>query len=134
MISSADEFARLRTSEDRREYHRAAHDEAPESVWLEVIAKHPDLRGWVACNKTVPISILELLSSDHDVSVRSMVAMKRRLTEKLYRKLAEDHDASVRERIACNAKCPRDILLILTKDPESFVADAARRRLGANAL
>ncbi len=55
MINSADDFVRLRCSEDRNEYERAAWDEAPLEVWLDVIERFPDMRFWVACNKTVPM-------------------------------------------------------------------------------
>ncbi|MGO4249462.1 hypothetical protein AB4Y87_19790 [Paenarthrobacter sp. RAF54_2] len=80
MIQSAAEFVRLRSSEDPAEYHRAAHEEADVSVWLDVIDKYPDMRFWVAHNKTVPLEILELLASDPDVRVRSFVATKERST------------------------------------------------------
>lgn len=67
MIESADEFVRLRTSQDRAEYHRAAHDEATEATWIEVLERFPDMRVWVAHNKTVPLTILERLRHDSDV-------------------------------------------------------------------
>jgi hypothetical protein len=76
MIESAEEFVRLRTSEDPPEYRRAAHEEAPESVWFEVIDQFPDMRFWVAQNKTVPLAVLELLRHDTDPKVRSMVRAK----------------------------------------------------------
>jgi hypothetical protein len=37
MITSADEFARLRKSDDGTEQFRASHASAPESVWMDVI-------------------------------------------------------------------------------------------------
>jgi hypothetical protein len=76
MIESADEFRRLRESEIPDEYRRAAHDEAPVEVWLEVIRRWPDMRFWVAQNKTVPVSILEILVNDPDEKVRDMVLRK----------------------------------------------------------
>ena len=42
MIDSAAEFVRLRLSSDPAEYRRAAREEAPENVWLEVIEAYPD--------------------------------------------------------------------------------------------
>lgn len=77
MIESADEFVRLRSSEDPAEYQRAAREEAAESTWLEVIDRFPDMRFWVAQNKTVPLSVLEILRHDADERVRSMVTSKR---------------------------------------------------------
>jgi uncharacterized protein CbrC (UPF0167 family) len=66
VIDSADEFVRLRSSAEMADYHRAAQDEAPESVWLEVIDRFPDYRFWVAQNKTVPLTVLERLRHDDD--------------------------------------------------------------------
>jgi len=65
-ITSADEFVRLRTSESPEDYRRAASEDAPLDVWYAVIADHPEMRFWVAQNKTVPTAVLELLSEDAD--------------------------------------------------------------------
>jgi len=77
VIESAEEFVRLRSSVDPAEYHRAAQEEASESTWLEVIDRFPDMRFWVAHNKTVPLSVLEILRHDPDDRVRHMVTSKR---------------------------------------------------------
>jgi hypothetical protein len=66
VIFSAAEFARLRTSDDSEEQHWAAHDEAAEATWAEVIEDYPELRKWVAHNKTVSLVVLERLSTDSD--------------------------------------------------------------------
>ena len=131
MIESASEFVRLRLSENREEYSRAANDAARLEVWTEVIAAYPDMREWVAHNKTVPISILELLAGDGNPSVRHAVAMKRKLTRQLFEALTRDPDDSVRARIAHNAKVPADLLQKLCSDAVPHVADAARSRVGA---
>ena len=55
MIGSAEEFVRLRSSSNLIDYQRAAHDDAPDAVWLDVIQRFPDYRFWVAHNKTVPV-------------------------------------------------------------------------------
>jgi hypothetical protein len=73
VIASAEEFVRLRTSDDPADYGRAAHDEATEETWREVIKRFPEMRFWVAQNKTVPLNILEELRMDPDERVRSMV-------------------------------------------------------------
>ena len=72
MIESAEEFIRLRGSGDPAEYGRAAHDQAPDGVWLDVIRRFPEYRFWVAHNKTVPVSILRILAADSDERVRGM--------------------------------------------------------------
>jgi len=76
VIGSADEFVRLRTSADPAEYERAAHDEAAERTWRDVIARFPEMRLWVPQNKTVPLSVLENLRNDPDQRVRDMVRAK----------------------------------------------------------
>ncbi len=95
MIESAQEFIRLRTSKHRDDYLRAAHDEASDAVWRELVAGYPEMRQWVAHNKTVPVAILELLHTDSSADVRYTVARKRKLPERLQRALAADRDASV---------------------------------------
>jgi hypothetical protein len=130
VIESAEEFVALRTSERPTEYHRAAHEEAPEHVWRDVIARYPDFRRWVAHNKTVPVAILETLARDSDPTVRWAVAQKRKAPETLLEQLARDSDASVRHCVACNAKTPRHLREALAQDEEEFVREAARARLG----
>ncbi len=129
MILSAEEFVRLRSSEDMGEYHLAAHAEAPIEVWLEVIEKYPDYKEWVAHNKKVPIEILEILADDLDDDVRFIVATKRKLTPELFLKLARDLDEGVRQRIACNPKVSIEILTILKDDHSKLVAESASKKL-----
>jgi hypothetical protein len=129
MIESADEFRRLRASEDPAEYGRAAHDEASVEVWRDVVARFPDLRQWVAHNKTVPVEILDLLSTDPDSQVRATVAMKRKLPTHIQERLATDSEERVRQRLAFNAKAARSVLEHLACDPSPPVAERARARL-----
>ena len=62
MINSAEKFRALRTSENRNDYSRAANEPAPDGVWTDVIEKFPDMRVWVAQNKTISIDILRVLA------------------------------------------------------------------------
>jgi len=129
MITSAEEFVRLRTSEVPEEYRRAAHEPAPLDVWLQVVATHPEMRFWVAQNKTVPRSVLELLAADPDVRVREMVARKRSAGYALLLRLAADRQPSVRRAVAGNPKAPAAVLAQLRLDPDDGVARAADRPL-----
>ena len=129
MIESAEQFRALRESEIVEEYRRAAHDEARIDVWLDVIARMPDMRFWVAQNKTVPVVVLERLADDADERVRSMVARKRKIPETLQLKLAVDNDSEVRSALARNAKVTSNVLLILADDHDDFVRDVARRSI-----
>lgn len=129
MIDSAEEFRSLRESEHAAEYHRAAHDEAPLEVWLDILRRMPEMRFWVAQNKTIPVVVLQQLADDPDASVRGMVARKRKIPEALQRKLATDADNSVRSALAYNAKITPRVLAILAGDHDQLVSEAAKQRV-----
>jgi len=129
MIESADEFIRLRTSDLKEEYDRATYDDAPLDVWWELIRKHPDMKVWVVHNKTVPLEILDALSTDEDGSVRCAVAMKRKASPEILERLARDPDESVRHAVARNGKTPEHILKKLVNDAWDMVAAVAKERL-----
>lgn len=128
-IENDDDFVKLRTSEDPVDYNRAAYASAPESVWLEVIERYPEMRFWVAQNKTVPLRILELLVEDPDDNVRFMVANKRKATPDILAKLARDKHESVRAAVASNRSTPRWLLEELVNDPWEGVVEIVRERL-----
>lgn len=129
MIESAQEFIRLRLSRLPSEYRRAAHEEAPDAVWRDLVANHPEMRSWVAHNKTVPIQVLAVLSRDPDPQVRHTVAGKRKIPEDMQLVLAGDADEGVRHSIACNAKVTKRVLEILAADRVSHVREIALKRL-----
>ena len=130
MITSAEEFAALRTSEVREEYLRAAHEEAPVEVWLEVVRAYPELREWVAHNKTVPVELLELLHLDPSERVREVVASKRKLPLALQQILSRDESPNVRHTLCHNARLDIGVLATLCSDSEPFVREAALIRFG----
>jgi hypothetical protein len=134
MLHSAEEFARLRASGDLNEQRRAGSEDAPLAVWLDVMEKFPELREWVAHNKTVPHEVLEILANDASASVRAVVASKRKLRPELQVILANDHDPSVRHMLAWNAKCVHSVLQSLANDSEPFVREAAAKRLSESAV
>ncbi|WP_131745048.1 HEAT repeat domain-containing protein [Frankia sp. Cppng1_Ct_nod] len=129
MIETADEFVRLRQSEDREEYSRAAEEEAPVSVWIEVVERYPDMHFWVAHNKKVPIEVLRILARDGDDRVRGMVARKRKISEDILTALAADPDESVRNAVALNPRTPRALLEMLARDPWEVIRKNARKRI-----
>lgn len=102
MISSAQEFAELRERNDPR----AAHDDAPEAVWQDVLRQFPAFKEWVVRNKKIPISILCDLADDPDPRIRVEIATKRKCPPSLLERLACDAEESVRLRVAHNAKTP----------------------------
>lgn len=131
MIESADEFRRLRESEDPAEYQRSAHEPAPVEVWWEVLRRFPELREWVAHNKMVSDEILTELAADADPRVRAVVAGKRKLAPALQLQLASDADEGVRQRLAWNARATRATLEHLADDPWPALAEKARARLAS---
>jgi Leucine rich repeat variant len=129
MIRTVAEFANLRNSKDPADQTRATMDAADDKVWLEVIEQHPDLRKWVAQNKTVSLSIIRQLIDDVDPVTRSWVARKRKLDRAMFVALSTDADERVRHALATNAKLPPDLLRLLSQDPIDLVATEAQQRL-----
>jgi hypothetical protein len=129
MINTAEEFVRLRTSDDPEEYLRAASEHAELAVWLDIIDRFPEMRAWVAHNKTVPIEILRILARDADPAVRTVVAMKNKLPEDLFSLFASDADDGVRQRISYNKHTPQRVLEKLARDTNELVSEPARARL-----
>lgn len=131
MIQTAAKFVQLRTSNDPADQARASHDEAAEEVWLDLIRSHPEMRRWVAHNKTVPDRILTLLARDADPAVRWEVAGKRRATADLLRVLALDDDDTVRVRVARNPRTGIEELRALVADRSWVVREAAEFALAS---
>jgi hypothetical protein len=129
MIQSAAQFIALRSSSIREEYHQAAHDSAPIAVWLQIIEQYPEMRKWVAHNKTVPIAVLEILAQDLDPKVRSTVAAKRKAGQSILQQLAQDPNESVRMKVAINAKTSSGILRQLLNDPWEQIVEIVKERL-----
>lgn len=125
MIHSAEEFVALRNSSLKDEYDRASTDEAPVSVWKDVIDRFPEFRKWVAHNKTVPLEILELLYQAGP-DVRRFIATKRKLSDELFELLSKDLDAVVRQGIASNKKAPISIIRTLMQDEDEDVSRVAK--------
>lgn len=129
MIENADQFVLLRTSENVELYQRAANESATEDTWQEVIRRYPDMRVWVARNRTVPLNILDVLSRDENADVRHAVAMKRKSSQDILQRLAQDPNESVRLRVALNPKTPKVVLEQLLHDQWSRVVEEAEIRL-----
>lgn len=125
MIYTAKEFIELRDSNKPEEYARAVQEEALLEVWHELVNKHPDMRFWVAQNKTVPTEILSILAEDEDAKVRTMVASKNKLTDETLRKLAIDEDFFVRQRLVYRKKVSLEVLEILSNDPVEEIKNLA---------
>lgn len=134
MIVSPSEFVALRLSDSPSEQMRASYEEASLDVWLGVIAAYPDMRRWVAHNKTVPHAILEVLARDEDPAVRRAVAFKRKAQPALLRLLAQDKDESVRARVARHRRTETEVLRLLAEDESWFVREEAEEALASREL
>ena len=129
MITSADEFVRLRTSDMIEEQERATNDTADISTWTEVIDRYPDYKHWVVHNKTVPIEILEVLSLDKDAIVRQAVARKRKINDKIFLTLSQDKDENVRYALICNTNLDDYQLKQIATDDSHWLTNKLRERL-----
>lgn len=129
MIESAKKFFELRNSEDPDQYLRAANEEAKVSIWEDVIATYPEMREWVAHNKTIPESIIRKLSSDPDSKVRYIIASRRKTPDDVKEMLSKDEDESVRMAIANNKKTSKKILEGMLNDDWKNIVDIVQRRL-----
>jgi len=99
-----------------------------ETVWRELLAQGYSKRS-ILLHKHLPLAVLEILARDSDPSIRSDVADKRAAAP-LLAQLALDESSMVRARVAWNANATPAIWERLADDPEPFVANAARKRLG----
>lgn len=130
MIESAKEFIKLRHSECQEEYQRAGFEEATHETWLELIENYPDMKIWVARNRTISVDIMRILSDDKDAIVRSAIASKHTLPQDLFIKLAQDKEETVRNTIVFNKKTPLNILQKISKeDPSEFIRNQALEKI-----
>jgi hypothetical protein len=104
MIKTAEEFKKLRSSENLDEHRRAGVEEASIETWEEVISKYPELKEWVIYNKTVPLEILNQLSKDPDPKIRQEVARKRKINSEIFDRLKIDQDENVKLSLFYNTK------------------------------
>lgn len=94
----ADEWVRLRTSDQHEDYERASWMEMPLAAWQSVLDRYPDMAKWVAHAKRTPDDVLRQLAAHPDDEVRWMVASKRQLDPALPAGLRQDPEETVRRR------------------------------------
>ena len=131
MIRSAEEFARLRRSNDSAEYRRSATDSAADEVWIEVIERFPDLRQWVAHNRTISERVMERLAVDPDEQVRWRIASKKAVPSHVLTELATDPSEMVRVQVLRHRRLPLEALETLCTDPVATIRTDALYRLNA---
>ncbi len=129
MIRNAEEFVRLRTSDDMVEQDMATWEEANVEVWLDIIKKYPEMKECVAHNKKIQQEILLILSDDPDWKVRSTVARKGSAGEKILWKLSKDESEAVRTGVIANRCITKEILESLLHDHVAEVSEFAMKKL-----
>lgn len=134
MIKNADEFIRLRKSKDPEEYDRTNHEFVPDEICLEVIAKDPEMKEYIADNPSISLNIIRYLANDVDVSIRWRIAQNLNLTRDLFEHFTKDPDESVRHRLVYNRNTPLDILEQLTHDEWDVCAEDAKEKLAERLL
>ena len=129
MIYTTEEFIRLRNSHIPSEYNRAGTDEAPLSVWLNLIENVHEMKVWVARNRSIPKEIIYILSNDDDPVVRDAIASKYPLDIEIYLRLSQDSDEGIRAKLTYNKALPISILKEMSEsDPSDFVRSQATDR------
>ena len=129
MINSAEDYEFIVENDDIESRRRAVTEEAHEETWRTILANRPDLSADVAMNKRLPPSIIDCLIANRCSRTRSLIAMKRSLSEEQFQRLAGDEDESVRTMIANNKKIPPAVLEQLARDECETVFEAARQQL-----
>ncbi|WP_146057193.1 MULTISPECIES: hypothetical protein [unclassified Streptomyces] len=129
MIESIEEFLHLSASDDPREHRKAITEEAPEQIWIDLINGFAAERAAIAMNKTLPLSVLDILSRDPDSRVRSLVAMKKKLTPEILDRLARDEYEPIRHRVAQHKNTSMETLEVLRRDSWEQVRETADEHL-----
>ena len=134
MIKSPEEFRKLRLSDNLEEQSRSVLEPAELQTWFKVIEKYPDLKKWVAHNKTIQIEVLEHLAKDKDVGVRCVVARKRKINHQIFDSLKADKDETVRHALICNTKLPIDLKKQIKVDDSEWLKEELNGKIktGAN--
>src|SRR5690606_13372932 len=129
MITSPEEFKKLRLSENIEEQRRSALEPAELQTWFGVIEKYPDLKEWVAHNKTIPLEILENLATDEDEKVKCVVARKRKINQKIFDLLNSDKNEAVRHALICNTKLPIERKKQIKVDDSDWLKEELNERI-----
>lgn len=121
-MRGADEFVPL-----TREPPNAANGLA-DTVWRDVIAKHPELKEWIVGHESLPAHVLAELSSDADPRVRASVAVQAHCPPEVLATLARDAEPGVRAAVAFHPQLSADLRDLLAQDPNEWVQSTLGRR------
>lgn len=129
MIESVEEFIQLVGSEDPTERRRAAWEAADTHVWVALIAEYPEMRFWVANNRTIPPEIMRALAADEDWRVRDRIASKNSCPSDVLEVLSADSHDAVASAVAGHPNTPSSALRKLARYPWDKVRNKATQQL-----
>lgn len=129
MIETVAEFIRLVESDDPDERRRSAWEDALPQVWKSLVEDHPDMRYWVAHNRTVPEEVLRILAADPEWRVRHRVASRRSCPSDILELLSNDTHDSIASLVAGHQNTPSSALWRLARYPWDQVSTKAIRQL-----
>jgi len=131
VIGTVGEFIQFASSEVDVERRRAALEDAPLDVWMNLVTHHPKYRFAVAQNKTIPDEVIRLLAGDSDWRVRQCVASKRRCPPDVLALLATDENESIASTVASHPNTPPEALLMLANHSWGAIREKVAQRLEA---
>lgn len=129
VIETADEFIRLVESDDPAERRRAAWETADLRVWMTLVTEHPEMRFWVAHNRTIPQEVMRVLAADEDWRVRDRIATKNSCPSDILEALSSDSHDAVASAVAGHPNTPSSALRRLARYPWEQVSGKAIRQL-----
>jgi len=129
MIETVAEFVRLVESDDPDERRRSAWEAALPQVWKSLVENHPEMRFWVAGNRTVPDVILRILAIDPEWRVRHRVASRKSCPSDILELLSNDTHDSIVSLVAGHPNTPSSALRRLARYPWDQVSKKATRQL-----
>lgn len=129
LIKSAEEFKELWEQYEDSPHFPIVEVES-DQVWLDVLEKYPHYDYFVVQYFVSPV-VMAKLAYSQDADVRYRVASARRILPETFELLSKDKISSVRHEIAGNAKCPKEILVRLSRDSDEDVAEFAQKKLEA---
>jgi len=129
MIGSVEEFVSLRASGDAGDFRRIKQEEAPLGVWYDIVENHPDMRFWVAFNRTIPAEVMRILACDPDWRVRDKVASRKDTPGDILELLSGDLHEAVLSSVAGNSGTPVAALRDLSRHPWSQIREKSLRQL-----
>lgn len=99
-----------------------------DEILIDIHRKYPQFDYFIV-RENISSHMLDIFSDSLDDDARFRIALTRRISRKTFETLAKDKNSSIRKRIVYNPKCPQDILVLLSNDNDTEIADIAKSRI-----